>query len=77
MAVGWCNSDGSSTQEINPSGKRLGLGRCPAVDGKRLHIAAVVVTEVPEKNGLISAMFTGEKVLFALWVPKIHATLGR
>lgn len=28
-----------------------------------LHIAAVVVIEVKEKSGLISAMFTGEKVL--------------
>lgn len=28
-----------------------------------LHIAAVVVTEVRERNGLISAMFTGRKVL--------------
>jgi len=27
-----------------------------------LHIAAVVVTEVREKNGLVSAMFTGKKV---------------
>ena len=27
-----------------------------------LHIAAVVVTEVKEKNGLVSAMFTGKKV---------------
>ena len=27
-----------------------------------LHIAAVIVTEVKEKNGLISAMFTGKKV---------------
>lgn len=28
-----------------------------------LHITAVVVTEIRDKNGLISAMFTGEKVL--------------
>ncbi len=28
-----------------------------------LHIIGVIVTEVKEKNGLISAMFTGEKVL--------------
>jgi len=28
-----------------------------------LHIAAVVVTEVREKNGLVSAMFTGKKVV--------------
>ncbi|NOZ51982.1 MAG: cytochrome b/b6 domain-containing protein [Gammaproteobacteria bacterium] len=28
-----------------------------------LHIAAVVVAEVREKNGLVSAMFTGKKVL--------------
>ncbi len=27
-----------------------------------LHIAAVVVTEIREKNGLVSAMFTGKKV---------------
>lgn len=30
-----------------------------------LHIAAVVVTEVREKSGLISAMFSGEKILSA------------
>lgn len=30
-----------------------------------LHIASVVVTEVREKSGLISAMFSGEKVLYA------------
>jgi len=30
-----------------------------------LHIVGVVVTEVREKNGLISAMFTGEKILSA------------
>jgi cytochrome b len=28
-----------------------------------LHIAGVVVTEIKEKNGLVSAMITGEKVL--------------
>jgi len=28
-----------------------------------LHIAAVVLTEVREKNGLVSAMFTGKKVM--------------
>lgn len=28
-----------------------------------LHIVGVIVTEVREKNGLISAMFTGEKIL--------------
>lgn len=28
-----------------------------------LHIAAVVITEVREKNGLVSAMFTGKKVM--------------
>ena len=28
-----------------------------------LHIAAVVITEVREKNGLVSAMFTGKKVI--------------
>ncbi|MEX2131665.1 MAG: cytochrome b/b6 domain-containing protein, partial [Pseudohongiellaceae bacterium] len=28
-----------------------------------LHILAVVVTEVKERNGIISAMFTGSKVL--------------
>jgi cytochrome b len=27
-----------------------------------LHIAAVVITEVREKNGLVSAMFTGNKI---------------
>ena len=28
-----------------------------------LHILAVVVSEIREKNGLISAMFTGKKVI--------------
>ena len=27
-----------------------------------LHIAAVVITEIKERNGIISAMFTGYKV---------------